>query len=51
MEEKITQQMIQEHDFFEGIRALIIDKDKTPDWQPKKLENVTYDEITHYFDG
>lgn len=49
MENHITQQMIQSHDFFEGIRALIIDKDKTPHWQPRKLEDVKVQDVYHYF--
>jgi len=49
MENKIMQQMIRGHDFFEGVRALIIDKDKNPQWQPKILEEVTSDEVQRYF--
>lgn len=29
------------HDFLEGIRALVIDKDNKPDWRPSSLEEVT----------
>ncbi len=29
------------HNFLEGIRALVIDKDKKPDWRPATLEEVT----------
>ena len=28
------------HDFFEGIRAAVIDKDKRPRWSPARLEDV-----------
>jgi len=29
------------HEFLEGIRALVIDKDKKPNWQPATLEEVS----------
>ena len=28
------------HDFFEGVRAQLIDKDRTPRWQPARLEDI-----------
>ena len=36
---------LQGHDFFEGVRAAVIDKDKNPEWQPSRLEDVS-DEVT-----
>ena len=37
------------HDFYEGIRAVIIDKDNRPRWSPSTLAEVTADavEILH----
>ena len=29
------------HDFIEGIRATIVDKDRNPKWRPDKIEDVT----------
>ncbi len=40
---------LQSHDFFEGIRAIIIDKDHAPLWQPANLETVSDYEVKQYF--
>jgi enoyl-CoA hydratase len=37
------------HDFPEGIRAAVIDKDRSPKWKPDKLEDVTAEQIDAYF--
>ena len=37
------------HDFIEGIRAAIVDKDRKPVWQPDKLEEVTPDIVERHF--
>jgi enoyl-CoA hydratase len=37
------------HDFPEGIRAAVIDKDKSPKWQPATLADVTPSMIDAYF--
>lgn len=37
------------HDFFEGIRAAVIDKDRKPRWTPARLEDVTEADVERYF--
>jgi enoyl-CoA hydratase len=37
------------HDFIEGIRATIVDKDRNPAWRPEKLEDVTADIVERHF--
>jgi enoyl-CoA hydratase len=37
------------HDFIEGIRAAIVDKDRNPQWRPDKLEEVTPDIVERHF--
>jgi enoyl-CoA hydratase len=37
------------HDFTEGIRAQIVDKDRNPRWQPDTLEGVTADIVDRHF--
>jgi Enoyl-CoA hydratase/isomerase len=41
MELAMAQQSFEQGDFLEGVRALIIDKDKTPRWTPNRIEDVT----------
>ncbi len=37
------------HDFIEGIRATIVDKDRNPQWAPARLEDVTPDIVERHF--
>jgi enoyl-CoA hydratase len=41
MEMRIGARMVMSHDFTEGVRAVIVDKDNTPKWAPDTLEGVT----------
>jgi len=41
----IAHHMIEAHDFYEGVRARLIDKDNRPLWQPDRLEQVTSDKV------
>ncbi|KAL5862468.1 hypothetical protein ACOSQ4_003764 [Xanthoceras sorbifolium] len=36
-------------DFFEGCRAILIDKDKNPKWEPSKLELVSESMVDQFF--
>ncbi|KRY61485.1 3-hydroxyisobutyryl-CoA hydrolase, mitochondrial, partial [Trichinella britovi] len=49
MEYRISQRCVKEHDLTEGIRAALLDKDKTPKWIPGTLEEVTEEDIDKYF--
>jgi len=48
MEFRMMQRAMMAHDFTEGIRSVLIDKDRSPKWDPPKLSQVK--EIDHYFD-
>jgi enoyl-CoA hydratase len=49
LEFRIVSRVALGHDFYEGVRAVIIDKDQKPAWRPSRLEDVTGDMITAYF--
>lgn len=36
-------------DFVEGCRAILVDKDKNPKWEPSKLELISEDMVDRYF--
>jgi enoyl-CoA hydratase len=49
MEFQIAAQMLQSHDFYEGVRAAVVDKDHTPHWQPAHLGEVSQAAVAAYF--
>ena len=50
MEFRLSQAFCADHDFFEGIRALIIDKDNRPIWQPSTHAGVSTERVLGYFE-
>jgi enoyl-CoA hydratase len=46
---RIVSRIVYGHDFYEGIRAVIIDKDSAPRWQPSALADVMDAEVAAHF--
>ena len=46
---RIVSRVVYGHDFYEGVRALIIDKDSQPRWRPGTLREVGVADIERYF--
>jgi enoyl-CoA hydratase/carnithine racemase len=49
LEYRLTQHAMAGHDFYEGVRAVVIDKDQKPRWRPPTLSEVTDRIIDAYF--
>jgi enoyl-CoA hydratase len=49
LEYRLTQHFMAAHDFYEGVRALLIVKDQKPRWQPATLADVDDATIDAYF--
>jgi enoyl-CoA hydratase len=49
MEYRIASRVIVRPDFTEGVRAVIVDKDNAPKWDPATAEDVTADLIDAIF--
>jgi enoyl-CoA hydratase len=50
LEFRICHRIIEAHDFYEGIRAQVIDKDRNPRWHPKTLDGVSDEAVAAYFE-
>ncbi len=50
MEYRMSQHFALGHDFREGVRALLVDKDQAPDWQPARLEDVSDELVARHFE-
>ena len=48
-EMRIVSRIVHGHDFYEGVRAVIVDKDNAPRWRPAVLAEVTDAEVERHF--
>lgn len=49
MEYRLTVRLYEHGEFLEGVRALIVDKDKSPEWNPARLQQVTPAMVEAFF--
>ncbi len=49
LEYRIVSRILQGNDFFEGVRAVIVDKDQAPKWTPSRFGQVDRTELASYF--
>ena len=49
LEYRLTQHFMAGHDFYEGVRAVVVDKDQNPRWRPAMLAEVSDAEVEGYF--
>lgn len=49
MEYRMGRACLRNHDFYEGVRAVLVDKDRNPQWKPSTLEEVSEDLIEEHF--
>lgn len=50
MEYRMSQRFALGHDFREGVRALLVDKDHNPKWEPSSLDGVSDELVESYFE-
>ncbi|XP_071777769.2 3-hydroxyisobutyryl-CoA hydrolase, mitochondrial [Centroberyx gerrardi] len=49
MEYRLSQACVRGCDFYEGVRALLVDKDQSPKWNPSSLEEVSDQSVEECF--
>ncbi len=49
MEYRIVSHIGEGHDFYEGVRAVIVDKDQKPAWRPARIEDLDPAAIAQHF--
>jgi enoyl-CoA hydratase/carnithine racemase len=48
-EMRIVSRIVEDHDFYEGVRAVIVDKDNAPRWRPATLSEVSEAQVERHF--
>jgi len=49
LEYRLAVRFMKGHDFYEGVRACLVDKDREPKWQPGEVDAVSQAEVDAFF--
>lgn len=49
VEYRLSQRCVEDNDFHEGVRSVLIDRDGNPRWSPDSIEKVTSETVDYYF--
>ncbi|MDO8840176.1 MAG: enoyl-CoA hydratase/isomerase family protein [Parvibaculum sp.] len=49
LEYRLIERFVKGHDFYEGVRAVVIDKDQKPKWKPARLADIEAGDVDGYF--
>nr|CAG8480222.1 11886_t:CDS:2 [Entrophospora candida] len=49
LEYNVVQKFLEKSDFKEGVRALLIDKDNNPKWNPSTINDINEEEIINFY--
>ncbi len=49
LEYRVATRVVRGHDYYEGVRAVLVDKDGKPHWSPADIEKISAAEIDAYF--
>jgi enoyl-CoA hydratase len=51
LEFRLMQNILAGHDFYEGVRAVVVEKDRKPRWRFASLAEVSEEEVERHFTG
>ena len=49
IEYRLSQKMVNRHDFGEGIEAVLIEKHQNPQWQPSSTKEINLEDLNKIF--
>ena len=51
MESRMVQKCVEIGDFFEGVRAMLVEKDRKPAWKPSNIKDIDDDRVNKFFES